>query len=359
MSEGADADSKTEEATEKKIQDTLDEGKTPVSRDISASFGIFGLLGALAFLVPTHSAAFVNSLTLLISNAGSLRLRDDADSLNYLKAVIFEIGSVLAPILILFVFAGLSASFVQSAPRVVFDRILPDFSRISVISGASRLFGLAAVIELVKAIVKIVVIGGAVAIVGSGDRFVYVDAMRMDPASLPNLALKLILHLVSVVALSVGVLAATDLVWTRFKWRRDLRMTRQELKEELKQSEGDPYVKARLRSIAMDRSRRRMMSAVPKASFVVANPTHYAIALRYVREEGGAPMVLAKGKDLVALKIRQIAEENNVPVLERRELARAMYDLVEVDRMIPQDFYRPIAELIHLLESLSARRRNY
>lgn len=101
------------------------------------------------------------------------------------------------------------------------------------------------------------------------------------------------------------------------------------------------------------------MAAVPKASFVVANPTHFAIALRYVREEGGAPLVLAKGKDLVALRIREIAEENDVPVLERKELARALFDVVEVDRMIPQEFYRPIAELIHFLEGLSARRTRY
>ncbi len=359
MSEGADADSRTEEATEKKVQDTLEEGKTPVSRDINSAFGIFALLGAMAFFAPMRVTSFVNSLILLLSNAGSIRLHDDSDAMRYLEVVAIEIGEALTAILILFVVAGLSASFAQSAPRFVVDRILPDFSRISIISGVGRLFGLAAVIELLKAVVKIAVIGGALAIVGSGDRFAYVDAMRMDPASLPSLAVKLILHLLSVVALAVGVLAAVDLVWTRFKWRRDLRMTRQELKEELKQSEGDPFVKARLRSIAMDRSRRRMMSAVPRASFVVANPTHYAIALRYVREEGGAPLVLAKGKDLVALRIRQIAEENDVPVLERKELARAMYDLVEVDRMIPQEFYRPIAELIHLLESLSARQRNY
>ncbi len=156
-------------------------------------------------------------------------------------------------------------------------------------------------------------------------------------------------------ACAVAVLAFADFAWTRFKWRRDLRMSRQELKEEMKQAQGDPLVKARMRSLAMDRARRRMMASVPKASFVVANPTHYAIALRYVREEGGAPLVLAKGKGLVALKIREIAEMNNVPVLERRELARAMFDLVDVDKMIPPDLYRPVAELIHFLQDAGKR----
>lgn len=356
MTEGADADSKTEEATEKKVQDTLDEGKTPVSRDLNAASGVFALLGALAFLTPIRGKAFVSSLSLLIGNVGFLRLQEGSDALRYLEAVTSEISSALAPALILFAVAGVSASFVQAAPRIVVDRILPDFSRISLLTGAGRIFSVTAAVDLFKAVVKILLIGGALAIVASGDRFAYVDAMRVDPVMLPAFALKMILHLVSIVALAVGVLAAADMAWTRFKWRRDLRMTRQELKEELKQSEGDPYVKARLRSLAMDRSRRRMMAAVPKASFVVANPTHYAIALRYVREEGGAPLVLAKGKDLVALKIRQIAEESGVPVLERKELARAMYEIAEVDQMIPQEFYRPVAELIHFLENLSTRR---
>lgn len=356
MTEGADADSKTEEATEKKLQDTVDEGKTPVSRDINAAFAVFSLLGAMAFLAPVRGKAFVASMSLLVGNVGSLRLKEGSDALRYLEAVTSEIASALAPVLALFALAGISAAFLQAAPRIVVDRIMPDFERVSIISGAARIFSLSAAVELLKAVIKILVIGGALMIVASGDRFAYVDAMRVDPIMLPAFALKVILHLVSIVAIAVGVIAAADLAWTRFKWRRDLRMTRQELKEELKQSEGDPFVKARLRSLAMDRSRRRMMAAVPKASFVVANPTHYAIALRYVREEGGAPLVLAKGKDLVALKIREIAEKSGVPVLERRELARAMYEIAEVDRMIPQEFYRPVAELIHFLDKLSARR---
>ena len=132
-------------------------------------------------------------------------------------------------------------------------------------------------------------------------------------------------------------------------------MSRQELKDEQKQAEGDPLVKARLRSLALDRSRKRMMSAVPRATLVIANPTHYAIALRYVREEGGAPLVVAKGKDLIALKIREIAKGNHIPVVEDKALARSMYDSVEVDKMIPPELYRAVAEVIHFLYAKKAR----
>jgi flagellar biosynthesis protein FlhB len=152
------------------------------------------------------------------------------------------------------------------------------------------------------------------------------------------------------------LLVTVDLVWSRMNWRKELRMSRQEVKDEAKQIEGDPMVKARMRSLALDRRRRNMIAAVSRATMVVANPTHYAVALRYVREEGGAPHVLAKGKDYLALRIRAAAEENNIPVIEDKALARSMYDSVEVDRMIPPEFYRAIAELIHTLQRRERRR---
>lgn len=356
MSESEDADSKTEEATDKKIQDTLEQGKTPVSRDVSTAFGVLGFLGAIAFLMKPAGAGLVGALGLLLGNSGALRFHTDADAARYLQAVVGELARALTPFLALIVVAGLAGSFVQGAPRVVVDRIMPDLSRVSPLAGLQRLLSISSVLELLKSAAKIAIVGGAMAIVGSGDRHAYVDALRMDPSRIPSTALDLIFDLTSVVAIAMTVLSFADFFWTRFKWRRDLRMSRQELKEEFKQSEGDPFVKARMRSLAQDRARRRMIASVPKASFVIANPTHYAIALRFVREEGGAPLVIAKGKDLVALKIREVAEQNGVPVIERRELARAMYDFVEVDKMIPQEFYRPVAELIHYLDSLSRRR---
>jgi flagellar biosynthetic protein FlhB len=147
------------------------------------------------------------------------------------------------------------------------------------------------------------------------------------------------------------VLVAADLVWTRIFWLRDLKMTRQEVKDEMKQVDGDPIVKARLRSLARDRARKRMIAGVPRATFVVANPTHFAVALRYVKEEGGAPLVVAKGQDLIALKIRAIAAEHDIPIIEDKLLARSLYKAVEVDKMIPPEFYKAIAEVVFFLFS--------
>ena len=141
-----------------------------------------------------------------------------------------------------------------------------------------------------------------------------------------------------------------DLAWSRILWRRDHRMSKQEVKEELRQAEGDRMIKARLRSLRLDRSRKRMLSAVPRATMVVVNPTHYAVALRYVRAEGGAPIVVAKGADFIALKIRSIAEDHAIPVVEDKPLARSLYAAVDVDRPIPAEFYRAVAEIVHLIQ---------
>jgi flagellar biosynthetic protein FlhB len=361
LSENDEPESKTEEATEKKLRDTLERGKAPVSRDVATAFGVIAFLLLLSFLADAMTPRFVEALGLMLGNAGGLSLRNGADAYLYLGYVHGELGRFLAPLLTVLVVAGIAASLAQGAPRIVFDRIHPDLSRISVRAGWSRIFGVAGFVELLKAIVKVIIIGGAVTLAGTADRANIIDAMRTEPSLLPGLAAKLLIHLTSVVAIAAGLLALADVAWTRLKWRRDLRMSRQELKEEIKQSEGDPFVKARMRSLALDRSRRRMMAAVPRSTFVIANPTHYAIALRYVREEGGAPLVLAKGKDLIALRIREMALRYDIPVIEKKDLARAMFDHVEVDRMIPSEFYRPVAELIHFLNATSghasARRR--
>jgi flagellar biosynthesis protein FlhB len=155
---------------------------------------------------------------------------------------------------------------------------------------------------------------------------------------------------IAAVMLALLVISGADFAWARIHWRRDQRMSRRELKEEIKQGEGDRLMKTRLRSLRLDRSRKRMLSAVPRATMVVVNPTHYAVAMRYVRSEGGAPLVLAKGVDLIALKIREIATENNVPIVEDKPLARALYDSAAVDSVIPSEFYRAVAEIVHLIQ---------
>ena len=177
------------------------------------------------------------------------------------------------------------------------------------------------------------------------------NALFGDPTAVPEMILTTAMRLVSTISIATIVLVALDLAWARFHWRRELRMTKQEIKDEFKQAEGDPLIKSRLRSIARDRARKTMLAAVPRAT-LVDRQSH---SLRHRAEiqagEDAAPTVLAKGQDLIALKIREIAEQNNVPVVEDKVLARSMYDAVQVDQVIPAEFFRPVAEIIYFLHS--------
>ena len=211
--------------------------------------------------------------------------------------------------------------------------------------------------EFLKAAFKL----GAVTVLGvmtlRSTQYDVVNSLFMEPAALPGLILNMTSRLVATLAVATLVLVAADVVWSRVSWQRELRMTRQEVKDELKQADGDPVVKARLRSLARDRLRKRMIAAVPRATLVIANPTHFAVALRYVREEGGAPLVIAKGQDLIALKIREIAVEHGIPVIEDKALARSLYKAVEVDKMIPPEFYKAVAQIVFYVLGRQARTR--
>ncbi len=356
MAESDEHESKTEEPTEKRIQDAIEKGQLPVSRELVVAAGFFGFLLCIGFVLDAESAFLIRSLGLMLENAGGIRLTSGADAWKYLFYSLSQLGRFVASPLAILVICGLAAAFAQAAPRLVIDRIVPDLSRISPQRGWRRLFGATGIFELIKAMLKILIIGLATFFSLNFEKSKMSDAMRIDPVALPSLAQTLMMHFASTVCVAAGILAAVDFASARYRWRRDIRMTRQELREEVKQSEGDAFVKARMRSLAQSRARKRMMASVPRATLIISNPTHYSIALRYKRDEGGAPLVIAKGKDILALKIREIACAHDIPVLERRDLVRAMYDHVEVDKMIPQEFFRPVAELIHFLNARSARR---
>ena len=350
MAEEQDKESQTEEATEKRLADAIERGVVPVSREVALLASLASMLIAMAFLFRESAARLLAALVHFVDDPAGWRLDQASDAIALGHLILLNALGFLAPIFALFMVAGIVASVAQNAPRFVIDRIMPDLSRLSIRGGLSRIYGLHGLTEFLKSIVKLAAVVGIVALVLNGQRIMLVNAMFYDVGGLPDRILDIAIRLISASVAATLVVASADIVWSRIHWRRSQRMSRQEIKEEVKQTEGDRFVKARLRSIRLDRSRKRMFAAVPKATMVVANPTHYAVALRYVRSEGGAPIVVAKGLDLIALKIREIAEEHNIPVIEDRPLARSLYDAVKVDAQIPQEFYRAIAELIHFIQ---------
>jgi flagellar biosynthetic protein FlhB len=350
MAEEQDKESQTEEATEKKLTDAIERGVVPVSREVSLLASLACLLIVMVFVLRDSSGRLVSTLIYFVDDPAGWRLEKGADAIALGNLMLLKAFGFVAPIFALFIVAGIVASVAQNTPRFVLDRILPDFSRISPRNGLGRIFGLRGLTEFLKSVLKFGAVGAIVATVLNGQRILLVNSMFYDVGGLPERILNLALRLVAATVVATLVVAAADIVWARIHWLRGQRMSRQEIKDEIKQMEGDRLLKARLRSIRLDRSRKRMLSAVPRATMVVVNPTHYAVALRYVRSEGGAPIVVAKGLDLIALKIREIAEERDIPLIEDKPLARSLYDSVKVDTAIPPEFYRAIAELIHLIQ---------
>jgi flagellar biosynthesis protein FlhB len=239
----------------------------------------------------------------------------------------------------------------------VFDRIAPKASRISIGEGWKRLFGAQGLAEFAKSVGKLVLALAFLIFAVREAQHRLLLGMITQPGTFALVIRQIAIDILLALTFAMAVVAAADVVWSRFSWRRNLRMTKQEVKDELKQSDGDPIIKARMRSLARDRARRRMMAAVPKATLVIANPTHFSIALKYVREEDAAPVVLAKGQDLVALRIREIATENGIPVFEDVALARSMYKQVSVDSVIPAQFYQAVAELVRIVYANKGRPR--
>jgi flagellar biosynthetic protein FlhB len=349
MAETPDKESKTEEPTAKRFQDAVDKGNVPYSREAAMLASLLGMLILTGFVLVGAVAELNASLRRLIDDPGAWSLESSADATRLFAAVGFDAARLLLPAVIVLGAAGILSSVLQNAPRLVLHRIMPDFSRISIAKGWSRTFGARGQVEFLKAVFKLGAVGAVgVAVLRSAHSDV-VNAVFMEPGALPGLILAMTTRLLAAIAVATLVLVAADVVWTRVTWQRDLRMTRQEVKDELKQADGDPIVKARLRSLARDRMRKRMMAAVPRATVVIANPTHFAVALRYVREEGGAPLVIAKGQDLVALRIREIATEHDIPIVEDKALARSLYQAVEVGKMIPPEFYKAVAQIIFFI----------
>jgi len=357
-------DDKTEEPTEKRLADAIERGNTPMSREVAFLTSLVAYLLIEIYVLPSTTPDIIAAIVHFLDDPSGWRLETGGDAELLMRAVAAIVARFLGPAVFLLMAFGVGGSALQNAPRIVLQRIAPDFQRLSPIGGFMRLFGPRGWTEFGKSALKLTVVAGVVGVLVASQRLALMDAMFVDVASLPGRLVSLTVGATTAITLAVLVISGADFAWTRIHWRRDQRMSRHEVKEEIRQAEGDRMLKARLRSLRLDRSRRNMLKNVPKATMVIVNPTHYAVAMRYVRTEGGAPMVLAKGVDLLALKIREVAIEHDIPIIEDKPLARSLYDVVAVDAVIPPEFYRAVAEIVHLVQSkraawpLSRRRLN-
>jgi len=346
-----DKESQTEEPTEHKLRQAEQKGNLPFSRELPIFAGLIGFSLIIAFVALPAFADLSAFLLQLIERPQDWHLTRGEDFKNLMLIVAFQVGRALAPVLIIIMIAGLSASMLQHAPRFVGERIKPKFSRISPGQGFSRIYSKSGLVEFLKSLVKLVGVSLIVYLIFFHGNDIFINALLTDAAYLPEYIRDEIGRLIIANTVGVVVIAAFDLAWSRFNWRRQLRMSKQEIKDEHKQMEGNPMVKARMRSLGRDRARRQMIANVPKATVIIANPTHFSVALRYNPPQDGAPVVIAKGQDLIALKIREIADTHQIPVIENITLARALYKQAKIDQMIDPEFYQAVAEIIRYINN--------
>jgi flagellar biosynthetic protein FlhB len=353
MAEQQDKESKTEEATPHRIEESIRKGNTPVSRDVAQFASLLAIATAVPLVVHAVGNSLLMTLVAFIERPYDFRLQVGEDAIELGASVATAAGGVLMlPLAVLMSF-GILVSLLQNPLRIVGHRIKPEFSRLSPMKGLSRIFGAQGRVEFLKSVMKLSVLSACAVAFLLHYTNDLVNTILLEPSALPEALASQFLRVLLIIGISLAAIVAADLVWSRIKWRMDLRMSKQEIKDEHKQNEGDPMVRARRLSLARDRSRRRMLASVPRATVVIANPTHYAVALRYVRGDQAAPVVVAKGMDHIALKIREIAEQHEIPVIEDKALARSLYAAVTLDRPIPPEFYKAIAEIILFLMSKS------
>ena len=343
MADETDLAEKTEDPTQKRLDDALERGDVVKSQEVNTWFIIAG--ATLVLSAFSGSAATMQvSLRDLLANAGTMRT-DGAALLGLARHLEYAIVVAFGLPLLILMIAAICGNVVQHRLVLSAEPLKPKLSKISPLAGAKRLFGKQAWANLLKGIFKVVAVGAVMTMVFWPERH-RLDAMvRMDIVSIASATRGLSLQLLGAVVAMLAAVAIADYLFQYRTWFERQKMSLQEIKEEFKQTEGDPHIKGRLRQLRDARRKRRMMQAVPTASVVITNPTHFAVALKYERGMS-APVVVAKGVDSIAFKIREVARDNNVPVVENPPLARALHATVKVDDEIPVEHYKAVAEVI-------------
>jgi flagellar biosynthetic protein FlhB len=341
MAEADQGDDRTETATTRHLEQAREEGQVPVSREVVT----FAAMAAVVLVLGFQSQAMMQRL--LPDMVAFLSRTGDGSMLGAARIQVSAVGllSAIAPVLIAAMLAGAGAVLVQTNFLLHLGSLEPKASRINPMAGVKRVFGFNGLVEMIKSLIKLTILASAIWIATRGDWAGLVDLMSESPRGLLSAVGRPAFHLFVAGVVTQGIVAGADLGWVRFKHARDMRMSKQDVRDELKDTDGNPHVKARIRRIRLMRARKQMMAKVPTATVVVTNPTHYAVALAYDRANNPAPRVVAKGVDAMAARIREVAEANRVPVVANPPLARALYRL-ELDTEIPAEHYKAVAEII-------------
>jgi flagellar biosynthetic protein FlhB len=346
---------KTEKATPKRRKDARKKGQVLYSREISSALVllfVFLTIKALKeFIYNQTSALFRASMNLAINfNAGSIN-----EIMGLLGLTMLQLLKIVGPFFAVSLVAGVGSSYAQVGSLFTTEPLKPKLSRINPINGVKRIFSLRGLIELLKAILKIIIIGVVAWKSIQAETNNIARLMNLDLLQAAGYIVSTSINVAIKICLCMVAIAVLDFLYQWWQYERDLRMTKQEVKEEYKETEGNPETKQRIRSKMREISTRRMLSEVPKADVVITNPTHYAVAILYDADKAPAPVVIAKGQDYIAMRIKEVAKEHGVEIVENREVAQALYKNVEIGQQIPPELYQAVAEILAFVYRLKGK----
>ncbi len=353
MAEEDDAQ-KTEDPTDKKLSRAREKGQVASSQEVKSWVILLAGAAGIVFMSPiiakdirVISIPYIENVHAIPADFGGMR--------NYLISSMIEVGLAVAPLFLLIVIFALVGNLMQFGLLFAPEKVKPDFDKVSPMKGLKRMFSMRSVVEFGKGILKLLIVSA----VALGITLPLMHDITLMPsfsmAAIMDRILNVAILLAAGTIAVMTAIAALDFMFQKYQFTKSMRMSKQEVKDEHKQSEGDPQVKARIRALRQQRARERMMASVPEADVVITNPTHYAVALQYEIDEMSAPRLVAKGVDTLAFRIREVAEEHDIPIVENPPLARALHASVEIDEEIPPEHFVAVAEVIGYVMRLKGK----
>ena len=340
-----DDSSKTEEPSQKKLEEARKRGQTVSSRELNHFFIVLALTFFIVVLAPLLSQHLINLLTPLIERPDEI----DVNGAGFMQIMLGVIWGTLLAIsltLLVTILAAFAPAVVQKKWIFSGESLKPKLEKISPLAGFKRIYGMKALVEFLKNTLKIIIVGLIGVWIAWPHQHELMSVLGMPKSAMLAYTQTIAVKILLAVLILLFLLSIADYLYQRFVFLKQMRMTRQEVKDEYRQQEGDPHIKQKLRAIRREKARRRMMQNVPKADVVITNPTHYAVALQYDQLRMPAPIVLAKGADEVAARIRELATKSKVPIVRNPPLARILYDTTEIEEEIPVEHYQAVAKVI-------------
>jgi flagellar biosynthesis protein FlhB len=354
MADDQDKSQQTEEPTAKRLEQAREAGDIVKSHEVTALILLGGGTLAIAMFGKYTMIGIAKALTAFLAQPDAMSV-DGAGISAMLRVLLVQLSSACGPFFAVMAIAALAGHLIQGRPTFSLDRIAPNLSKLSPLAGLKRMFGLEGWVNLLKGLIKIAIVGAAIWTQLWPERGHLESILGQSTVQVVGDMSHLLFKVLVASLSALGVIAGADYFFQRMQWLKRNRMSKQEIKEEYRQNEGDPTIKAKIRQLRHERAKKRMMAAVPSATVVIMNPTHYAVALKYESGKTAAPICVAKGVDALALRIRAVAEENDVPVVENPPLARALHAVIEVDDPVPPEHFKAVAQVIGYVMRLQGK----